>query len=157
MSTLTASVEIRAPSGQEEGTRSQVLRWLKAVGEPVAEHEPLIELETDKVTVEVASPGAGVLAEILKQEQEEVAPGELLGRIGPVAAIAQQTDTASRNPAAQSTSARNTAAPVRADAVASGSRSSAAARQLSPAVRRLLAEHSLDAASIQGTGEGGRI
>ncbi|MGH8181197.1 MAG: biotin/lipoyl-containing protein, partial [Steroidobacteraceae bacterium] len=76
------SVEIRAPSGQEEGTRSQVLRWLKSVGEPVAEHEPLIELETDKVTVEVASPGAGVLTEILKQEQEEVAPGEILGRIG---------------------------------------------------------------------------
>ncbi|MGH8298709.1 MAG: dihydrolipoamide acetyltransferase family protein [Steroidobacteraceae bacterium] len=82
MSATTKSVEIRAPAGQEEGTRSQVLRWLKAVGEPVAEHEPLIELETDKVTVEVASPGAGVLTEILKQEQEEVAPGELLGRIG---------------------------------------------------------------------------
>src|SRR5487761_273870 len=82
MATLSESVEIKAPSGQEEGTRSQVLRWLKAVGESVTEHEPLIELETDKVTVEVASPGAGVLTEILKQEQEEVAPGELLGRIG---------------------------------------------------------------------------
>src|SRR6185312_3541802 len=82
----TESIEIRAPSGQEEGTRSQLLRWLKSVGEPVAEHEPLIELETDKVTVEVASPAAGVLAEILKQEQEEVAPGEILGRIGLAAA-----------------------------------------------------------------------
>ena len=49
------SVEVRAPQDQEEGTRSQVLRWLKAVGEPVAEHEPLLELETDKVTVEVPS------------------------------------------------------------------------------------------------------
>ena len=83
MSVTAESVEVRAPAGQEEGTRSQVLRWLKAVGEPVAEHEPLIELETDKVTVEVASPGAGILTEILKQEQEEVAPGELLGRIAP--------------------------------------------------------------------------
>ena len=73
-------MDIRAPAAQEEGTRSQVLRWLKSVGEQVTEHEPLIELETDKVTVEVASPGAGVLTEILKQEQEEVAPGELLGQ-----------------------------------------------------------------------------
>src|SRR5579883_1408099 len=95
MSVTAESVEIRAPSGQEEGTRSQVLRWLKAVGEPVAEHEPLIELETDKVTVEVASPGAGVLAEILKQEQEEVAPGELLGRIGlPAASRATEANRA---------------------------------------------------------------
>jgi 2-oxoglutarate dehydrogenase E2 component (dihydrolipoamide succinyltransferase) len=152
-----SNIEIRVPSGQEEGTRSQVLRWLKRVGESVAEHEPLIELETDKVTVEVASPGAGVLAEILKQEQEEVAPGELLGRIGPAAAVARQSDTASSHAVAQGMAARNSAAPARADAATSGPRGGAAARQLSPAVRRLLAEHSLDAASIQGTGEGGRI
>ncbi|MGH8170267.1 MAG: biotin/lipoyl-containing protein [Steroidobacteraceae bacterium] len=69
MAATAMSVEIKAPAGQEEGTRSQVLRWLKAVGQPVAEHEPLIELETDKVTVEVASPAAGVLTEILTQEQ----------------------------------------------------------------------------------------
>jgi 2-oxoglutarate dehydrogenase E2 component (dihydrolipoamide succinyltransferase) len=146
------SVEIRVPAGQEEGTRSQVLRWLKSVGETVAEHEPLIELETDKVTVEVASPGAGVLTEILKQEQEEVAPGELLGRIGlavaaaaPVAAAAHErvTDAVIPNPAVAATAVQP--------------RSSGAARQLSPAVKRLLAEHSLDAASVQGTGEGGRI
>src|SRR5579883_1491705 len=97
MSVTAESVEVRAPAGQEEGTRSQVLRWLKAVGERVAEHEPLIELETDKVTVEVASPGAGVLTEILKQEQEEVAPGELLGRIAPMGASAA---TASESPSA---------------------------------------------------------
>ena len=160
MSTMANGVEIRAPSGQEEGTRSQVLRWLKAVGEPVAEHEPLIELETDKVTVEVASPGAGVLTEILKQEQEEVAPGELLGRIG--SAIATEapavatTHAESRNAAAQNTVLRGAPA-VAATGLASGSGSGAAARQLSPAVRRLLAEHSLEAAQIRGTGEGGRL
>ncbi|MGH8200175.1 MAG: dihydrolipoamide acetyltransferase family protein [Steroidobacteraceae bacterium] len=152
MSTTAKSVEIRVPAGQEEGTRSQVLRWLKSVGETVAEHEPLIELETDKVTVEVASPGAGVLTEILKQEQEEVAPGELLGRIGPAVAAAAPVDTAARdtvilpvisNPAGVATAVQP--------------RSTGAARQLSPAVKRLLAEHSLDAASVQGTGEGGRI
>ena len=56
-------------------------RWLKSVGDAVAENEPLIELETDKVTIEIPAPAGGVLREILKQEQEEIAPGELLGRI----------------------------------------------------------------------------
>ena len=78
---MTQALEIRAPAEQTEGTRSQVLRWLKSVGETVAENEPLIEIETDKVTVEVASPGAGILREIVKGEQEEIAPGEVLGRI----------------------------------------------------------------------------
>jgi 2-oxoglutarate dehydrogenase E2 component (dihydrolipoamide succinyltransferase) len=155
MSATANSVEIRAPAGQEEGTRSQVLRWLKSLGEAVAEHEPLIELETDKVTVEVASPGAGVLTEILKQEQEEVAPGELLGRIGVAASAA--TPVAAASSANLIAPARSAPADSAPHARASGPASGAVARQPSPAVRRLLAEHSLDAASVQGTGEGGRI
>src|SRR5215468_8261420 len=78
---MPRQVEIRAPAEQTEGTRSQILRWLKSIGDDVSENEPLIEIETDKVTVEVASPGSGTLREIVKQEQEEIAPGELLGRI----------------------------------------------------------------------------
>src|SRR5512146_3426115 len=78
---MTNAVEVRAPAEQTEGTRSQILRWLKSVGDIVTENEPLIEIETDKVTVEVASPGSGTLREILKQEQEEFGPGDLLGRI----------------------------------------------------------------------------
>jgi len=81
-------VDIRAPAEQTEGTRLQILRWLKRPGDSVAADEPLIEIETDKVTVEVASPGAGVLREILKHEQDEVAPGELLGRLEPQANVA---------------------------------------------------------------------
>src|ERR1700742_1867722 len=84
---MTTAVEVRAPAEQTEGTRSQVLRWLKNVGDPVAENEPLIEIETDKVTVEVASPGAGILREIIKGEQEEIAPGGVLGRIEAAAAV----------------------------------------------------------------------
>ncbi|MFI4883975.1 MAG: dihydrolipoamide acetyltransferase family protein [Steroidobacterales bacterium] len=165
--TVTAnSIEIRAPSAQEEGTRSQVLRWLKAIGEPVSEHEPLIELETDKVTVEVASPAAGVLAEILKQEQEEVAPGELLGRIGPGKQAhepspqwtrdgADEARTRPRDDAARPVPALapSGTAPLAARSPSPGS----AAQQLSPAVRRLLAEHALDPSSVPGTGDGGRI
>ncbi|HEY6516103.1 MAG TPA: 2-oxo acid dehydrogenase subunit E2 [Steroidobacteraceae bacterium] len=146
------SVEIRVPAGQEEGTRSQVLRWLKSVGETVAEHEPLIELETDKVTVEVASPGAGVLTEILKQEQDEVAPGELLGRIRPAAAAAAPVVGAARESGVRPAIPNPAVA-----ATAVQPRNTGGARQLSPAVKRLLAEHSLDAASMQGTGEDGRI
>ncbi len=89
---MSSGVEIRAPAEEQtEGTRSQILRWLKQVGDGVAENEPLIEIETDKVTVEVASPATGVLREIIKHEQEEIAPGELLGRIeaGTAAALAQ--------------------------------------------------------------------
>jgi 2-oxoglutarate dehydrogenase E2 component (dihydrolipoamide succinyltransferase) len=78
---MSSEVEIRAPAEQTEGTRSQILRWLKSVGESVTENEPLIELETDKVTVEVPSPGSGTLRQILKQEQDEIGPGDLLGLI----------------------------------------------------------------------------
>src|SRR6266404_1574760 len=78
---MTSEVEIRAPAEQTEGTRSQILRWLKSVGDTVTENEPLIEIETDKVTVEVASPGSGTLREIFKQEQDEIGPGDLLGKI----------------------------------------------------------------------------
>ena len=155
MSATAPSVEVRAPAAQEEGTRSQVLRWLKAVGEPVAEHEPLIELETDKVTVEVPSPGAGVLTEILKQEQDEVAPGELLGR------IAAAASAAAPSPAAQIAStapARSSGAARPQDPSAPPPRfAGASARALSPAVRRLLAEHGLAPGAVRGTGEAGRI
>ncbi|MBV9695366.1 MAG: 2-oxo acid dehydrogenase subunit E2 [Gammaproteobacteria bacterium] len=139
---MTDPVDITAPAEQTEGTRSQLLRWLKRVGEPVQRNEPLIELETDKVTVEVAAPASGVLSEILKQEQDEVTPGETLGRIAPAVAAAATP------PAAPS------ASPPRGPAAAAA-RTTAGA--LSPAVRRLLTEHGLSPAAISGSGEGGRI
>jgi 2-oxoglutarate dehydrogenase E2 component (dihydrolipoamide succinyltransferase) len=144
---MSEPIEIRAPAEQTEGTRSQVLRWLKQVGESVAEDEPLIEIETDKVTVEVAAPGAGVLREILKHEQEEIAPGELLGLLAPL------------NPGA--TAAAPTPEVRRADASVSARRSADAVAErgagLSPAVRRLLAERGLTVTSVRGTGPGGRV
>jgi len=78
---MASTLDICAPADQTEGTRSQILRWLKAVGDPVTQHEPLLELETDKVTVEIPAPASGVLREIVKAEQEEIAPGEVLGRL----------------------------------------------------------------------------
>jgi 2-oxoglutarate dehydrogenase E2 component (dihydrolipoamide succinyltransferase) len=141
-----SSIEIRAPAEEQtEGTRSQLLRWLKQPGDQVIENEPLIELETDKVTVEVAAPGSGVLREIVKHEQDEVAAGELLGRIE-LSASAAAAPVAAR---AEITAA----APTYSPAVAAGRGGGG----LAPAVRRLLAEHGLSAADVAGTGPEGRI
>ncbi len=120
----------------------QVLRWLKSIGEPVAADEPLIEIETDKVTVEVAAPAAGVVAQILREAQDEVQPGELLGRIGAGTA-------ATDRPAGTAAPAAPTAAAAPARAPQGG--------QLSPAVRRLLAERDLKPEQVRGTGPAGRI
>jgi 2-oxoglutarate dehydrogenase E2 component (dihydrolipoamide succinyltransferase) len=141
----TANIEVRLPRDQAEGTRSQILRWLKSAGDQVREHEPLIEVETDKVTIEIPSPATGVLREILKGEQAEIGPGELLARIEPVslpgAAPAQE-----EKPAATSTQAApRSRAPSRSG------------RGMSPAVRRLLDEHALSEEDVPGTGLAGRI
>ena len=178
---MTTAVEIRAPAEQTEGTRSQVLRWLKNVGETVAENEPLIEIETDKVTVEVASPGAGILREIVKGEQEEIEPGEVLGRIEAVAAAGAAGDAAALgvvapvvDPASQAVAVGGRTVDPASQAVAVGSTGTvsrgaegmargtaqpagAAATQLSPAVRRLLSENGLEPSAVRGTGQGGRI
>jgi 2-oxoglutarate dehydrogenase E2 component (dihydrolipoamide succinyltransferase) len=138
-------IDVLLPADQAEGTRSQVLRWLKAVGEPVAKHEPLVEIETDKVTIEVPAPADGVLSEIAAPEGTDVAPGALLGRLRPGSAAAVAAPAA-----------RAQATPVAVKPLAAAAVSSAAGR-MSPAVRRLLAERGLSADSVPGSGEGGRI
>jgi 2-oxoglutarate dehydrogenase E2 component (dihydrolipoamide succinyltransferase) len=149
---MPTEVEIRAPAEQTEGTRSQILRWLKSVGDTVTENEPLIEIETDKVTVEVASPGSGTLREIVKQEQDEIGPGDLLGRIEGNGAAGVEAVI----PSGEATSA-SSVAPASAAATASAGDLGSAARILSPAVRRLLAERGLDASEVRGSGQGGRV
>jgi len=138
-------IDVLLPEDQAEGTRSQVLRWLKAIGEPVAKHEPLVEIETDKVTVEVPAPADGVLGEITAAEGTDVAPGALLGRLraGSAAAVAAPSARAQATPVAVK--------PRTAAAVSQG------AGRMSPAVRRLLAERGLSADDVNGSGEGGRI
>ena len=139
---MTPSIDILLPADQAEGTRSQVLRWLKAVGEVVARHEPLVEIETDKVTIEVPAPADGVLAEISAAEGADVAPGALLGRLS-------ASDAAAAPKAA--------AAPIAPGTLATADISVAAPTRMSPAVRRLLGEHGLQASEVRGSGEGGRI
>jgi 2-oxoglutarate dehydrogenase E2 component (dihydrolipoamide succinyltransferase) len=146
-------IDVRAPADQEEGSQSQVLRWLKSIGERVEEDEPLIEIETDKVTVELASPAAGVLVEILKREEEEIAPGEVLARIAigePASAPASRAERPLARPPAEPQVHRGESAHV-APAPAPSR------RDLSPAVERLITERGLDPAAIEGTGPGGRV
>src|SRR5687768_3348121 len=149
---MTTTIEVRAPSEQSEGTRSQVQRWLKNIGETVAENEPLIEVETDKVTIEIPAPASGVLREILKQEQEEIEPGELLGTIQSAAAAAQAAAApASERASAPASKPIDPSAEVRMSALAAHAEALSTGRS-SPAVRRLIAEHGLESAPIRGTG-----
>jgi 2-oxoglutarate dehydrogenase E2 component (dihydrolipoamide succinyltransferase) len=145
--------DIRAPAEQTEGTRLQLLRWLKQPGDQVTENEPLIEIETDKVTVEVAAPGSGVLREVLKHEHDEVQPGELLGRLETESATAAAEGTWASLPALEA--AEGLQQPPNPAPEARPARSTGGA--LSPAVRRLLAEHGLEAAKVRGSGPDGRI
>ena len=135
-------VDVTVPVGQAEGTESVVSTWFKSVGDAVTENEPLLEISTDKVNMEVASPGTGRLAEIIKNDGDQVEPGEVLGRID------LDGEGAPSAPAAP---------PPLATAQADGTEKAAASQDLSPAVRKLLKEHKLDAAQITGTGKGGRI
>ena len=114
--------------------------WLKNVGESVAQNEPLLEITTDKVTVEIAAPATGVLREILKSADQPIQAGEVLGRIE-VGAV----EAAGRAKA-------DGAAPAREPTAAGAP----AAAELTAAVRRLLAEHGLEPSAISGTGRGGR-
>jgi 2-oxoglutarate dehydrogenase E2 component (dihydrolipoamide succinyltransferase) len=75
-------IEVRVPD-EQEGTKAVVRAWLKQIGDAVAENDPLVELETDKVTQEVPAPAAGVLAEIVLETDAEAVPGALLARIEP--------------------------------------------------------------------------
>ncbi len=141
---------------EQEGTKAIVKAWLKQVGDAVAEGDPIAELETDKVAMEVAAPASGVLSEILVQNEQEAAPGAVLGRIA-------AGDGAAVVPAAATASAASAAAAV--PAVAAGGVSSSLASiasfdpalRLSPSVRRALLETGLDPATLVGTGRGGRL
>ena len=139
------------PNG--EGTRATVLRWCKQVGDTVVKDEPLVELETDKVTVEIPAPASGILIEVLKLANAEVIPDEVLARLS-LSAESAARETASSTAAretASSTATRSSPIPP----AASDAREPR--RPLSPSVRRLLKEHSIAATDIEGSGRDGRI
>jgi 2-oxoglutarate dehydrogenase E2 component (dihydrolipoamide succinyltransferase) len=140
------AIEIKVPSLGESITEATVAKWLKRRGEAVAADEPVAELETDKVTLEVPAPASGTLAEILAEEGANVPVGEVLGRIA--AGLAAE------------------AAPHPLPLPASGEREGPAQREgegqralerSGPAVRKLIEETGLDGTRVAATGPGGRI
>ena len=141
---MTHVADVLVPAN-EEGTRATVLRWCKEVGDIVVKDEPLVELETDKVTVEIPAPADGTLIEVLKQVNTEVVPDEVLARLR-VKAESATAQGAAPLPAIKSS---HTAQAV--------SEARDTGKPLSPAVRRLLQELSIAAGDIDGTGRDGRI
>jgi 2-oxoglutarate dehydrogenase E2 component (dihydrolipoamide succinyltransferase) len=132
------TVEIRVPSLPESVADATLVGWRKKPGDTVARDENLVDLETDKVVLEVPSPVAGVLTEIKLQDGATVKGGQLLALIEPLAAAA---------PAAGAT----------AVAAATASAAAGAAGKLSPAAKRVVAENQLKPGEVAGSGRGGRV
>jgi 2-oxoglutarate dehydrogenase E2 component (dihydrolipoamide succinyltransferase) len=133
--------EILVPTLGESVSEATVATWLKKEGEAVKADEPIVELETDKVTLEVNAPSDGVIVKITAGEGDNVEVGALLGEI-------------------EAGAAANDAAPAeekKEDAPKAAEDKSSDDEKLSPAVQKLVDEHSLDASKIKGTGKDGRL
>jgi 2-oxoglutarate dehydrogenase E2 component (dihydrolipoamide succinyltransferase) len=136
---------------EQEGSKSVVRAWLKRVGDAVKRDEPIVELETDKVAVEVPAPADGVLASIALGEGDEAAPGAILGMLN--TSVIPDARSASRDPGAKGAPvALGSGSPLR-----SARNDSEREMRLSPLVKRLLSDHKLNAADVSGTGRDGRI
>jgi 2-oxoglutarate dehydrogenase E2 component (dihydrolipoamide succinyltransferase) len=153
------SIDINVPTLGESVSDATIARWIKKAGDAVAADEPIVELETDKVTLEVPSPVAGKLGEIIAAEGETVEVGALLARVEEGAAGAkpapkQQAPKQEAPKSAPAKAADETPAPVAAAVSAPAAIDNS---DLSPAVRRLVDEHKLNPANIAATGVGGRL
>jgi len=139
------ATEIIVPTLGESVTEATVAKWFKAEGDAVAVDEPILELETDKVTLEVNASTAGTLSEIAAKEGENVEVGALLGMIGEGgAAPAKKAEAAAQEAPAEAAPSTPAADDDDKD-------------KLSPAVRKLVDENNLDAGQISGTGKDGRL
>lgn len=149
--------DIVIPQMGESVAEGTIGTWLKAVGEAVAADEPIVEVETDKVAMEVPSPVAGVLKEQLVAEGDTVEIGALIARIdteGSASAAPKSEATSEAAPTAdkKAESAPAAASPEPAPATASND-----LMPMSPAVRRIVEDYNLDPSSVEGTGKDGRL
>ncbi|AXV16632.1 dihydrolipoyllysine-residue succinyltransferase [Neorhizobium sp. SOG26] len=145
------ATEIRVPTLGESVSEATVGTWFKKVGDTVKADEPLLELETDKVTVEVPAPAAGVLTEIVAQNGETVGLGALLGQIAEGAAGAATSAPAEAAPA----KAAEPAAPAPATAAAPAS--SGSSMPPAPAAAKLAADNNVSTGDIEGSGKRGQV
>ena len=134
--------EIRFPEDQQEGTEATVTRWLVAEGDSVAAHDPVVEIETDKVVVEIAAPESGYITGIKIRQEEEVKPGDVLCMLSTEAGVKPDT-----GPIAETGTTVND----------SDSNIKTNRDRLSPAVRQQAEQHGLDLSQLAGSGSEGRI
>lgn len=141
------AIEIRVPTLGESVTEATIGQWYKKVGDAVAADEPLVELETDKVTVEVPAPSAGVLSEIIAQEGETVEVGALLAALDAAGASAPASAPAAAPAAPEAPAAHAAPAPA------------AATSEMPPApsAGKMMAEHNLSADQVDGSGKRGQV
>lgn len=141
------ATEIRVPTLGESVTEATIGQWYKKVGDAVNADEPLVELETDKVTVEVPAPSSGVLSEIIAQEGETVEVGALLAAI----------DAGASAGASGNGTAEAAADPAPVPEAAPVAAASATAMPASPAAAKKMAEHDLTEDDVEGSGKRGQI
>ena len=146
-----AIIEVVVPQLSESVAEATLLTWHRKVGEAVSRDENLIDVETDKVVLELPAPAAGVLTEILQGDGSTVVAGQLIARID-TAAVASATPAATPEAAPAATLAASAAASVGAGAASGGS-----SKMAMPSAARLMAEQGVNPASVAGTGKDGRI
>jgi 2-oxoglutarate dehydrogenase E2 component (dihydrolipoamide succinyltransferase) len=151
------AIDIVVPTLGESVSDATIARWMKQAGEAVTQDEPIVELETDKVTLEVPSPVAGTLAEIISAEGSTVEVGALLARVEAGANLDAATDTKPAADTAPVASAPDVAPAPVASAPDAAPVQSGNDHPLSPAVRRLVEENNLNPQHITGTGVDGRL
>lgn len=144
------AVEIKVPTLGESVTEATVGQWFKEAGEPVSADEPLVELETDKVTVEVNAPVSGTVSEIIVGEGDTVEVGAILGSIAEGAGAAAKQASAGNGAAAQAISDTTPAPQAQAATAGTG-------MPPSPSARKILEEHNVDPTSVEGTGRRGQV
>ncbi len=154
------SVELKVPAVGESITEVQISQWLKAEGDAVAKDENLVEIETDKATVELPAPVAGRVVKVLKRNGEMAVVGEVIGYIEESAVAATTPTAAPVAPAAAKAQPAPAPSPAPVDlakAPVDSGKAPAAATIVMPAARRELAEHGLKPADVKPTGPGGRL
>jgi 2-oxoglutarate dehydrogenase E2 component (dihydrolipoamide succinyltransferase) len=150
---MSKKKEIKVPPMGESITEATIARWLKNEGDSVALDEPLVELETDKVTLEVGAPIAGVLSDVLAKQGDTVEVGAILGHVAEgAAAVTSKKEEPAKLASSQASSEKKEAKSAPTPTLKISQET-----PFSPAVRRLVAENQVDTQSIQGHGKAGRL
>lgn len=146
-------IEIKVPSDNEEGTTMKIQNWLKSIGDTVLKNEPLVEIETDKVTMEIEAPADGVLTEITSQIGVDVGAGAVIGKLSTAPLGGQvNPNTKSDETPPPAFEAASSILTINAD-----NNNNASSLGLSPSVRRYVAQNNLEVSTLSGTGKGGRL